>query len=252
MNSSLFQRQLASLYSSFKKQFMAKRKRVKSQAAASKKAKRNGRAAHTPSRGMRRKTIQAADGKTDGPPHRRQRMKHQITSNLYDLLKKNLQGMYAAEKQILAVLPEFTKASFSAELKRTFQLHTSHTRKHVERLERIFEKLKSSPGPESCPLIEGLLDECRNIIRLSEPGAVRDAELIMSVQKIEHYEMAVYGSLFELAEVLGHFRIADIIDRILAEEESTDKHLSQIAKHVNDEAMRMDKNSMKYDRISLN
>jgi ferritin-like metal-binding protein YciE len=229
-----------------------KRSRVKRSGSAPRKANPNGSTVHTLTRGRRKKTSQTSDRKMAEKLTRRPVQKPPVTSSLQELFEKILQEIYSAEKQILEALPELKKASFSAELQRTFQLHTHHTRKHIERLERIFEKIKTAGRSQPCPPVEGLIKECHRIVRESEPGAVRDAELIISAQQIEHYEISVYGSLFELAEVLGHFRIADIIDRSLAEEESTDHHLTQIAKNVNDEAMQMNKNSMKYERISLN
>jgi ferritin-like metal-binding protein YciE len=100
-------------------------------------------------------------------------------------------------------------------------------------------RLRMDREGETCKAMEGLIEEGQKIIEEFEPGPVRDSALIIGAQKIEHYEIAAYGSLNELAEVLGYHKIADVLDRSLLEEEDTDALLTEIAQEVNDEALEM-------------
>ena len=157
--------------------------------------------------------------------------------SLDDVFETLLKDVYSAEQQLLKALPEMAEAAYTAELKDAFEAHLKQTRRHAERLDKVFQRLRISKNDiENCEAMEGLITEGKEIIEEFEEGPVRDSALIIGAQKIEHYEIASYGSLCELADVLGYARIADILDRTLEEEEETDKHLSSIAQNVNDEA----------------
>lgn len=165
---------------------------------------------------------------------------------LRKLLEDGLKEMYNAEKQLVKAIPEMAKACESEELQDAFNDHLEQTRKQVERLEKVFTRLKMEPGEKTCRAMEGLIEEGRQLIAEYEENAVRDAALIIGAQKIEHYEIAAYGSLCELADVLGYQKIADVLDRSLEEEENTDKMLTEIARDINDEAFELGGNEQEY------
>lgn len=159
---------------------------------------------------------------------------------LETLFEEGLKDVYNAEKQLLEALPEMAKAAYSEDLQDAFNEHHQQTKRHVERLEKIFDRLRIDKSEEeNCEAMEGLIKEGKEIIEKFEESPVRDSALIIGAQKIEHYEIAAYGSLCELAEVLGYSKIADALDRTLEEEEITDKNLTAIAQEVNDEALEL-------------
>jgi len=158
-------------------------------------------------------------------------------SSLEDLFESNLKDIYSAEKQLLEALPKVAKAADSEDLQDAFKEHLQQTVRHVERLEKIFSRLGISKNEEEkCMAMEGLIKECNRTISEFEESPVRDSALIIAAQKIEHYEIAAYGSLCELADVLGLSGPLNLLERTLDEEESTDKNLTDIAKYINDEA----------------
>lgn len=159
---------------------------------------------------------------------------------LYTLLEKGMRDIYSAEKQLVEALPEVIQAVDNEELEEAINTHLEQTRKQVMRLEKAFERMGLPlESNEKCVAMEGLIEENRKIIREFHRSPVRDAALIIGAQKIEHYEIAVYGSLCELADVLEDERLGDLLGRTLEEEEETDELLSEIAKDVNDEAAEM-------------
>jgi ferritin-like metal-binding protein YciE len=162
------------------------------------------------------------------------------SKTLRQLLEEGLKDIYNAEKQLIEALPEMAQAAYHEELQDAFTIHLEQTKKQKERLEKIFMRLRMDiEEEETCKAMEGLIEESQKIIEEYEPSPVRDAALIIGAQKIEHYEIASYGSLNELAEVLGYHKVADVLDRTLEEEEDTDLLLTEIAQEVNDEAMEM-------------
>jgi ferritin-like metal-binding protein YciE len=159
--------------------------------------------------------------------------------SLRDLFEEGLKDIYNAEQQLIEALPQMAQAAYHEELQDSFTIHLEQTKKQAERLEKIFMRLRMDREGETCKAMEGLIEEGQKIIEEFEPGPVRDSALIIGAQKIEHYEIAAYGSLNELAEVLGYHKIADVLDRSLLEEEDTDALLTEIAQEVNDEALEM-------------
>lgn len=156
---------------------------------------------------------------------------------LNDLFEEELKDMYSAEKQLLEALPKMARAAYSEDLQDAFEKHLQETQRQAERLEKIFERLNIDKSEEEhCEAMEGLIKEADQVIEEFERSPVRDSALIIGAQKVEHYEIASYGSLCELADVLGYSKIAEILDRSLQEEEETDEHLTSIAQDVNDEA----------------
>lgn len=156
---------------------------------------------------------------------------------LDDLFEKNLKDIYSAEKQLEEAMPEMVRAADNEDLQDAFSKHLEQTKRQIERLEKIFDRLEISTNKEErCAAMEGLIEELESTISEYENSPVRDSALIIGAQKIEHYEIAAYGSLCELADVLGYSKISEILDRSLQEEEETDENLTYIAQDVNDEA----------------
>ena len=156
---------------------------------------------------------------------------------LKKLFENELKDIYSAEKQLVEALPEMAKAADSEELQDAIQHHLQETRRHVVRLEKVFDRLRIDRSEEKeCAAMKGLIEEGKQIIEEYEIGPVRDAALIIGAQKVEHYEIAAYGSICELANVLGFGRVEDLLCRTLDEEGEADKTLSEIAQRVNDEA----------------
>jgi len=158
---------------------------------------------------------------------------------LEHLFEKNLKDIYSAEKQLIEALPKIAKAAYDEDLQDAFTEHLEQTKRHAERLEKIFERLRIENKDEKCEAMEGLINEGNRIIEEFEQSPIRDSALIIGAQKIEHYEIAAYGSLCELADVLGYSQIAEMLERTLEEEEATDQELTCIAINVNDEAYEM-------------
>jgi ferritin-like metal-binding protein YciE len=160
--------------------------------------------------------------------------------SLEDLFENNLRDIYSAEKQLLEALPKIAEAAYSEDLQDAVRDHLEQTRRHVERLEKIFSRLgidKSSE--EKCLAMEGLIKECDRTLEKFEESPVRDSALIIGAQKIEHYEIAAYGSLCELADVLGLTGALNSLERTLEEEGDADKNLTEIARDINDEAFEL-------------
>jgi len=158
------------------------------------------------------------------------------TKTLDELFEAALKDIYSAEKQLVEALPKMAEAADNEELQDAFNKHLHETQRHVQRIEKICERLQLEPEGETCAAMEGLIKEGQKIIDEFERSPVRDSAMIIGAQKIEHYEIASYGSLCELADVLGHGRIHELLGRTLDEEENTDHDLSILAQDINDEA----------------
>ncbi|HRG52849.1 MAG TPA: ferritin-like domain-containing protein [Bacteroidia bacterium] len=156
--------------------------------------------------------------------------------SLKKIFEELLQDTYNAEKQLLKALPEAAKAAYNEYLQDAFEHHFEQTKRQVERLEKVFDRLRIEKGNETCEAMEGLVKEVKEIIDEHDKSIIRDVALIIASQKVEHYEIAAYGSLVELADVLGLNNTADLFERTLREEKETDQRLSEIAQYVNDEA----------------
>lgn len=169
--------------------------------------------------------------------HARQETGHAplLTNFFYDQVK----DIYWAEKHLVKTLVKMRKASFSDELCMAFEDHLQETKQHIVRLEKIFELLGLRPHTKKCEGMEGLAKEADTIISETEDGtATRDVGLIFIAQKIEHYEIAAYGSLHQLALTLELDEIAGLLESTLLEEKELDKELTTIARtHVNYDAM---------------
>lgn len=157
---------------------------------------------------------------------------------LEDLFVHELKDLYSAEKQLLKALPKMAKAATNEDLAAAFETHLAETEEQVTRLESIFETLEiSSRGPK-CKAMEGLLEEGKEVLEEDMEDDVRDAALICSAQRVEHYEIAGYGCARTFASRLGHDKIAKLLQQTLDEEAATDEKLTQLAEsQVNEEAI---------------
>lgn len=157
-------------------------------------------------------------------------------SSMEELLIDELKDLYNAEKQITRALPKLVRASTSEELKQAFQSHLEETEGHVERLEKAFEILGKGARGKTCHGMQGVLEEGAEVIEETEKSSLRDAALIAAAQRVEHYEMAAYGSVREYARLLGQDEIVSLLEATLKEEKAADVKLSSIAESVNPEA----------------
>lgn len=159
--------------------------------------------------------------------------------DLNALLAHEMKDLYSAEKQILEALPQMARASSHPELVQAFEHHLEETRKHVTRLEEAFSSLDYGPGGERCEAMEGLIKEGESVIEAEAPAEVKDAALIIAAQKVEHYEIASYGSARSLAEHLGMGEISALLRETLDEEAAANELLTKLAMDsVNPKAMR--------------
>jgi ferritin-like metal-binding protein YciE len=151
---------------------------------------------------------------------------------LRDLYLDELRDLYNAEGQLARALPKMSEAATIPELKQAFDMHLQQTQQQIQRLDQIFNKLGESPGGRLCKGIKGIIEEGEDLISESGNPDVRDAGLIASAQRAEHYEIAGYGTVRTYAEELGDQEAADLLQQTLDEEEQTDQRLSQIAEQV--------------------
>ncbi len=158
-------------------------------------------------------------------------------NNLDELFREELKDLFDAEKQLVKALPKMVKAATSPELKAAFTDHLEVTKGHVERLKQIFEELGMPARGKVCKAMKGLVEEGGEMIDENAADHVKDAGLIVAAQKVEHYEIAGYGSLRTWAETVGHTKVAQLLAKTLAEEEEADAKLTEIAEStVNEEA----------------
>ncbi|PWC75975.1 ferritin-like domain-containing protein [Azospirillum sp. TSH64] len=158
---------------------------------------------------------------------------------LKDLLIEELQDAYSSETQILEALPAMADAASSPQLKQAFQTHLQETDGQVKRLEQIFQILQADPAGNTCEATQGLIEEAEEIMDQGLSPEVLDVALIMAAQKVEHYEIASYGSLRTLAETCGMTDVAKLLDETLSEEKATDDKLTQLAEgEVNQRAFK--------------
>ena len=150
-------------------------------------------------------------------------------ANLKDLYVDQLKDLYNAEKQLIQALPKMAKAATANELKAGFEQHLEQTKTHLSRLEQIFEALGSSTGRKKCAAMEGLVEEGQEAIELEGKPVVRDAALIAAAQRVEHYEIAAYGSVRTFANQLGLSDQSKLLQMTLDEEGETDKKLTALA-----------------------
>jgi len=149
--------------------------------------------------------------------------------SLQDVLQEQVEDLYSAELQLVDALPKVAKAAHSDELKQAFAEHLEQTRGHVRRLEEVFGQLGIASSSTTCRAMEGLVAEGDEVVAMEGDPLAKDAALIAAAQRIEHYEIAAYGTARALAGELGLDASADLLDATLDEEAAADKLLSRIA-----------------------
>ena len=153
-------------------------------------------------------------------------------SQLEKFFVDSLKDIYWAEKQLTKSLPKMRKAATTEELKNAIDEHTAQTQEHVNRLERVFELMGKTAQAKKCEAMEGLVKEGEEIVEETQEGSMtRDAAIIIAAQKVEHYEIATYGGLVQLAKTMGNDEAAKILYETLQEEKETDEGLTQIAEN---------------------
>ena len=158
--------------------------------------------------------------------------------SLKDLYLEQLKDLYSAETQLVDALPKMAERATSPDLKKGFQEHLRQTQEHVSRLEQIFRDLGDSPKGHTCEGMKGLIKEGQEMIKMKGEPEVIDAGLIAAAQRVEHYEIAGYGTVRTYAELLGDQEAVRLLERTLQEEEETDERLTEIAEsHINQEAL---------------
>jgi ferritin-like metal-binding protein YciE len=161
-------------------------------------------------------------------------MKENLLQKLYI---DELRDLYSAETQLTRALPKMAKAATSEDLRAGFEGHLEQTRGHVARLEKIFEALQVSPKGKHCAGMEGLIKEGGELIEEDPAAEQLDAGLIAAAQRVEHYEMAAYGSVRTFANLLGEREAESLLETTLNEEKETDAKLTKLAETINVEAM---------------
>jgi ferritin-like metal-binding protein YciE len=162
-------------------------------------------------------------------------------THLEQLLVDQLKDLYSAETQLIKALPKMARAASSEDLKKGFEQHLKVTETQAERIEEVFKVagLDGSPRGKKCVGMEGLIKEAEEILKEDMEADVRDAGLIAAAQKVEHYEIASYGTARAYAETLGHKQAAMLLQKTLDEESMTNEKLTQLAEsHINIEATR--------------
>lgn len=156
---------------------------------------------------------------------------------LKELYIEELRDIYSAEEQLTKALPKLAKAATSEELRAGFEEHLEQTKGHVERLDQIFEALGEKPSGKKCRGMEGLIAEGKELMEEGEfEGEALDAGLISAAQRVEHYEIAAYGSVRTYANILGEEEAVSLLEQTLEEEKETDQKLTGLAETINLEA----------------
>ncbi|PAM91616.1 hypothetical protein B4N84_27830 [Flavobacterium sp. IR1] len=155
--------------------------------------------------------------------------KSNAASGLTDLFKDGLKDIYWAEKALTKALPLMAKNATSPELVDAITSHLTETEEHIKRLEQVFESIGVKASAKKCDAMEGLIEEGKSILEETELGVVRDAGIIAASQKIEHYEIATYGTLRQFAETLGFTEAVALLELTLDEEKDADKKLTDVA-----------------------
>ena len=166
---------------------------------------------------------------------------------LHDLFVHELRDLYDAENQLIKALPLMSQAAQSQELKRAFDTHLRETKEQSRRLEQVFQGLGEKPSGKSCKAMQGLIAEAKELLEEDADPDVMDAALIVAAQKVEHYEIAGYGSVCTFGELLGYNDATELLKETIDEEERTDKLLTEVARQLNPKAGSADDDSSDSD-----
>lgn len=156
--------------------------------------------------------------------------------SLRDLYIDELRDLYSSETQLVKALPKLAKASSNEQLREAFEEHLQQTEEHVSRLEQIFEQLEEKPTGKKCMGMEGLVKEGAETMDEDYPDEVMDAAVIGAAQRVEHYEIAAYGTVREMARLLGEDDHVSLIEETLEEEKQADQKLTELSQEINEAA----------------
>ncbi len=154
-----------------------------------------------------------------------------------DFFVDELKDIYSAEKQAIRAYPKLAKSASSPQLKEALQTHLEETKGQVERLDQVFEILEKRSSGKTCEAMKGLVEETSEALEEIEKGPILDAALIACGQRMEHYEIAAYGTVVALATAMGQEEISQLLSQTLEEEKATDQKLTQVSESVNKEAI---------------
>ena len=149
-------------------------------------------------------------------------------SSLHDLFQDQLKDLYSAENQLVKALPKIAKKAESESLRNALQMHLEETREHVERLNQIADELGAKLGGKKCKAMEGLIEECNELMKEDGEPEVMDAAIVAAAQRVEHYEIASYGTAVVIAQQLGAKKISELLKKTLGEEEAADEKLTEV------------------------
>ena len=156
--------------------------------------------------------------------------------SLEDAFVEELRDLLSAEKQLTHALPQMAKAASNEELRECFEHHLEETKEQVSRLEQVFKSVDKAARAKKCEAMEGLIEEAKELMEKKADDSVKDAILIAAAQKVEHYEIAAYGTLCTWAEMLGNDRALKLLQQTLQEEKTADETLTKAAGRVNETA----------------
>lgn len=165
---------------------------------------------------------------------KRQTMAEQTLKDLY---LDELRDLYDAEKQLVKALPKMAAKAETEELRSGIEEHLEQTKKHAERIEQILESLGEAVKGKKCKGMTGIVSEGREILSGDYEGALLDSAIIGAAQRVEHYEIAAYGTVREFARLLGEDEAQSLLSQTLEEEKETDRKLTELASHVNSQAL---------------
>ncbi len=160
-----------------------------------------------------------------------------VIRTLDELFVHEVTDLYDAEHQLVKALPKMITAATFADLKTALAEHYNETKGHIKRLEQVFDTMGHKPSRRTCEAMRGILDEADGVVDEALGGAIRDAAIIGAIQRVEHYEMAGYGTARTYAYLLGYAEAAQMLQQTLDEEEQADKKLTNVAHNINAMAM---------------
>ena len=169
--------------------------------------------------------------------NKRVRANHDAAQGLRDLLEEQLQDIYWAEKALTKAIPMLIENVSTPELLDALSEHLQVTEQQVTRVEEVFKALQMKAEAKKCAAMEGLIKEAQEVMKSTQEGVVRDAGIIAAAQKVEHYEIATYGTLHSFATLLGEEEAADLLEQSLNEEKEADANLTAVSEAINIEAM---------------
>lgn len=169
--------------------------------------------------------------------NKRVRANHDAAQGLRDLLEEQLQDIYWAEKALTKAIPILIENVSTPELLDALSEHLQVTEQQVTRVEEVFKSLQMKAEAKKCAAMEGLIKEAQEVMKSTQEGVVRDAGIIAAAQKVEHYEIATYGTLHSFATLLGEEEAADLLEQSLNEEKEADANLTAVSEAINIEAM---------------